>query len=244
MGRLFDAVAEEQLLVEAWQHVRDRALADGDAGPAVSRFERGVVSRLSRLAEELRTNRWRPHAVTAVEIPKRAGGTRTLGVPSVEDRVVERAVLQVLDPVIDPVLMPTSYGYRRGLGVNDALDALRDAYVSGFRHVLRSDFDECFSMLPRWGIVARLREVVDDSLLCGLIELLVFRPESGGRTPRKLGLAQGSALSPLLCNLYLDAFDRQMLTAGFATIRFADDFAIPVRDRFHAEAALVSNRAP
>src|SRR5262249_46394357 len=150
---------------------------------------------------------------------------RLLGVPCLVDRIVERALLRVIDPVIDPLLLPWSFAYRRGLGTRDALAALAQARDEGMCWVARSDVADFFEKVPQWEVLRRLREVVDDQRVVHLVGLL-DRPVAGGRTDpgdRGLGLHQGSALSPVLSNLYLDAFDRAMLQAGFRVIRYSDD---------------------
>jgi CRISPR-associated protein Cas1 len=107
--------------------------------------------------------------------------------------------------------------------------------------VARADIDDCFERIPRWEVLRRLREVVPDTQAVDLVRRFMDRPVAGervARADRGLGLHQGSPLSPLLCNLYLDAFDRVMLAAGYRVIRYSDDMAIPVDDRASAERAL------
>jgi CRISP-associated protein Cas1 len=176
-----------------------------------------------------------------VEIAKKDGGVRHLAVPSLADRIVERALLVELDAVIDPLLLPWSFAYRHGLGVRDALACLTECREAGAAWVARCDIDDCFERIPRWEVVRRLREVVADVAVVDLVRRLMDRPVVGERVARPdrgLGLHQGSPLSPLLCNLYLDSFDRAMLACGYRAIRYSDDIAIPVSDRGAAERAL------
>lgn len=178
-----------------------------------------------------------------MEIPKASGGVRVLGVPSLADRIVERALLQVVDAVIDPLLLPWSFAYRRGLGVRDALAALAEARDEGLPWVARADIDDCFDNIPQWKVMRRVRETMGDERVVHLVGLLLNRPVAGtrrARSDRGLGLHQGSPVSPVLSNLYLDAFDRGMLQAGWRVIRYGDDFAIPTASRAEAERALVS----
>lgn len=178
-----------------------------------------------------------------MEIPKPNGGFRVLGVPNLADRIVERALLRVIDPVIDPLLLPWSFAYRRGLGVRDALAALAEARDEGLPWVARADIDDCFDNIPQWEVMRRVRETVGNERIVHLIGMLLDRPVVGvrrDRGDRGLGLHQGSAVSPVLSNLYLDAFDRGMLQAGWRVIRYGDDFAIPTASRVDAERALIS----
>ncbi|HUY48722.1 MAG TPA: CRISPR-associated endonuclease Cas1 [Streptosporangiaceae bacterium] len=241
MGELLARAFTEQALLDAWDEVRDAALADGVAGPEIDRFEASAARRISQLAGELTDGTFSPQPAVAVEIAKGGGGVRRLAVPSVTDRIVERALLAELDAVIDPLLLPWSFAYRRGLGVRDALACLVEAREAGSAWVARCDIDDCFEHIPRWEVLRRLREVVPDAEAVDLVRRLMDRPvirERVVRAERGLGLHQGSPLSPLLCNLYLDTFDRAMLAAGYRVIRYSDDMAIPVPDRGGAERAL------
>ncbi|MEU9774274.1 CRISPR-associated endonuclease Cas1 [Streptomyces sp. NPDC047968] len=176
-----------------------------------------------------------------MEIKKRSGGTRLLAVPAVEDRIVERAVMEVIDEHVDAVLLPWSYAYRKGLSVRDALHDLTVARDEGARWVVRADIKDCFEQIPRWPAVTRLREVVPDPEICQLIHYLVNR-HGVGPAARRIrsgrGLHQGSSLSPVLTNLYLDAFDRDLLRSGHRVLRYSDDFAIPVTTHHQGEQAL------
>jgi CRISPR-associated protein Cas1 len=154
---------------------------------------------------------------------------------------VERALLAGLDPVIDPLLLPWSFAYRHGLGVRGARACLADARDAGAAWVARCDIDGCFGRIPRWEVVRRLGEVVADAAAVDLVRKFMDWPVTGERVVRSgrgLGLHRGSPLSPLLCNLYLDSFDRAMLAAGCRSVRYSDDIAIPAGDRGTAERAL------
>jgi CRISPR-associated protein Cas1 len=243
VGTLYARAFASQALLDAWQEVREAALADGRPDPEVDAFEADAARRLDELGTALADGAWTPAPVRRVEIPKPSGGVRVLGVPPLADRVVERALLGVLDPVLDPLLLPWSFAYRRGLGVRDALAALAEARDEGMGWVARADVRDCFEAIPQWETMRRLREAVGDERVVHLVGLLLDRPVAGGREApgrRGLGLHQGSVLSPLLSNLYLDTFDRAMLAAGWRVIRYGDDFAVPAASRADAERALVS----
>lgn len=241
MGELAERAFTEQRLLDAWGSVREAALADGEGGSELDRFEAAAARKISELARSLSDGRFQPHPVVRVEIGKQGGGVRRLAVPVLIDRIVERALLIELDAIIDPLLLPWSFAYRHGLGVRDAVACLTEARDAGAAWVARCDIDDCFDRIPRWEVVRRLREVVQDVAAVDLVRRFIDRPVVGGHTPhpdRGLGLHQGSPLSPMLSNLYLDSFDRAMLAMGYRPIRYADDIAIPVTDRGSAERAL------
>ena len=241
MGEMFERAFTEQRLLDAWDDVRTAALADGDGGPVVERFEAAAAQQVSEMAQALTDGTFEPQPVVRVEIAKPSGGIRRLAIPSLRDRIVERALLAELDAVVDPLLLPWSFAFRHGLGVRDAVACLAEARDEGAGWVGRCDIDDCFERIPRWEVIRRLREVVADVAVVDLVRRFMDRPVVGERTARAdrgLGLHQGSPLSPLLCNLYLDAFDRAMLALGYRAVRYADDIAIPVADRASAECAL------
>jgi CRISP-associated protein Cas1 len=241
MGELLERAFTEQRLLDAWHEVRDAALADGEGGPEVDQFEAAAARHVSQLAEALTNGTFQPRPVMRVKIAKHDGGIRRLAVPCLADRIVERALLVELDAVIDPLLLPWSFAYRHGLGVRDALACLTESRDAGAAWVARCDIDDCFENIPRWEVVRRLRDVVGDVAAVDLVRRFMDRPVVGERVARPergLGLHQGSPISPLLCNLYLDGFDRTMLACGYRVIRYSDDIAIPVADRGTAERAL------
>lgn len=241
MGELLDRAFTEQRLLDAWDSEREAALADGEAGPEVERFEAAAARNISELAASLADGTFQPSPVVRVEVAKPGGGVRRLAVPSLRDRIVERALLAELDLVIDPLLLPWSFAYRHGLGVRDAVACLAEARDAGATWVARCDIDDYFDHIPRWEVVRRLREVVHDLAAIDLVRKFMYRPVIGEhvqQAERGMGLHQGSPLAPLLSNLYLDAFDRAMLRLGYRVVRFADDIAIPVTDRGSAERAL------
>src|SRR5712691_2030359 len=185
MGELTARAFTEQALLDAWDEARDAALADGDGGAELDRFEAAAARKVSRLCAELADGTFRPRPVVAIDIAKPGGGLRHLAVPCLEDRIVERALLAELDTVIDPLLLlPWSFACRRGLGVKDAVACLVEGREAGAAWVARADIDDCFEHIPRWEVLRRLREVVADTQAVDLIRRLMDRPVAGQRVAR------------------------------------------------------------
>ncbi len=229
MGLQFARTFTQQALLDAWQEVRDAALADGRPDAEMQQFEADAARRVSHLAVALAEGEWRPLPAHQLEISKPSGGIRRLTIPPLADRVVERALLVTLDREIDPSLLPWSFAYRRGLGTRDALAALTEARDTGATWVARADIRDCFDRIPRWEVMRLVRERVDDERIVHIVGLILDRAVTNRRTApdnRGRGLHQGSVLAPLLSNLYLDTFDRRMLAAGYRVIRYADDWTI------------------
>ena len=150
---------------------------------------------------------------------------RQLLVPAVRDRVVERAVLDAVTPIVDPHLGASSFAYRPGLGVGDAVRAVVALREEGLTWVARADVDDCFPSIPVALARRMLGALVDDPELLRVVDLLLarvfVRRGAGRRVPR--GLPQGCAMSPLLANLVLTRLDDALLQRGFPVVRYADD---------------------
>ena len=212
---------------------------DGDISDSVERFAEQVQERLEELAEELRAGTFRPSDLTRVVIPKK-NGERFLDIPSVRDRIVERAILEHINPAIDPLLGATAFGYRPGLGVADAAQEVVRLREEGYTHVLRTDVHDCFPSLPVALLRRQLEFLIAEPEILAVVDQLLDRctrfPEKGrGVFP---GLPQGSPLSPLLANLALIPLDEALVDAGFPVVRYADDLVIALEEPGDAPEAL------
>ena len=188
-----------------------------------------------------------PALCKAHMIPKKSGQTRLVAELAPADLLVHRALLKVLEPELDRMFEHASLGYRRGKSREQALAMIRQALAQGLGWVVESDIESFFDQVDWEVLRARLdaslpagdqltRAALDSCLTCGLMV-------KGKRVERSRGLLQGSPLSPLLSNLYLDTFDEQMERLGYCLVRYADDFLVLVRDRAQGEEALASMAA-
>ena len=238
-------VASPDQLAAAWADLLAADRDDGILAPGVSRFARDAGQHLAELAAQLATGTYQPGRLTPVALPRPDGQTRLLHVPSVRDRIVERAILAVLTPVIDPWLGPFSYAYRPGLGVADAVQAIAVLRDEGLRWVARADFHDCFGSIPVPLLRRMLGVLVEDTGLLSLIGSLLGRSAAArGGAAVVHGLAQGSPLSPMWANLVLARFDAQVTGAGFPLVRYSDDLVALAGDRDDAwEAMRVMNEA-
>lgn len=197
-------VAAPGRLAAAWADVLASDLDDGVLGAGVSRFREDAEENLAQIAADLRAGGYEPGPLTPAGIPRPDGRLRTLHIPAVRDRVVERSVLAALTPVIDPLLGPFSYAYRPGLGVADAVQAVAALRDEGLRWVARSDFPDCFGSVPVLLLRRMLPALIEDPGLLALVgALLNRRATARGAAAVVQGLVQGSPLSPLWANLVL-----------------------------------------
>jgi RNA-directed DNA polymerase len=238
---LHDKVYQTLNLYSASLSVLGNEGAAGVDHQTVEQFQDRHLDELKRLEEELRTGKYQPHAVKRVWISK-LGSTeqRPLGIPSVRDRVVQTALLNVLEPIFDVTFAEHSYGFRKGRGCHHALERIEALLVEGCVYVVDADLKSYFDTIPKDRLLNRVRERVSDNGVLGLVEKFLDQGVIDGLsewTPEK-GTPQGAVISPLLANLYLNPLDHLLAEAGFAMIRYADDFVIMCRSRAEAEQAL------
>jgi CRISPR-associated protein Cas1 len=235
---LLERVSDISHLTEAWRHVQKRDSADGNVAPSVAAFAEDPEERLAALSTELRERRYHFGPLAPVAIPKDDGEIRTLLIAPAGDRVVERALAQVLMPIVDPILSPASYAFRPGLGVGSAIRRLVELRDEGLPWVCRTDIDDCFDSIPPRRVLKVIEQCLPDR---GVLDLIADCIGPHRRPPRHrtgLGIAQGGSLSPMLANLYLDAFDVRLLARGFPLVRYADDITIAVSNEKEGKMAL------
>lgn len=238
---LSDKVYTPLNLFDASASVLGNSGAAGVDHQSVADFEAHRSEELQRLAEALRTDTYRPQAIRRVRIPKPGSSEkRPLGIPTVRDRVAQTALLHVLEPIFDVTFAEHSYGFRRGRGCHHALEQVESLLKDGCVYVVDADLKSYFDTIPKDRLMERIREKVSDTRVLDWLEMYLEQGVMDGLrewTP-ETGTPQGAVLSPLLANIYLNPLDHQMAEAGFAMIRYADDFVILCRSREDADRAL------
>ncbi len=226
---LYDKVYSWKNLMEAYQKVKANRGAAGVDGVRITDFDEKRVSELRRLEKELRTKAYRPQAVKRVYIPKPDGSERPLGIPTVRDRVVQQALLNILQPIFEPGFHPSSYGYRPGRSCAHAVaKAERFSNKWGLAHVVDMDLSKCFDTLDHGLILAGVGAKVSDGSVLALVRQILETGvmDEGAYYPAEAGSPQGGVISPLLMNIYLDNFDQYMKSQGIRIVRYADDILI------------------
>ena len=228
---LMERVTQVHNLNKAWKHVKANKGAPGVDGMTVDELREWLVAHKEELVESLMEGSYRSQPVRGVKIPKPGGGMRQLGIPTVVDRLVQQAILQVLEPILDPIFSKSSFGFRPGRSAHDALKRAR-MYVAEERMiVVDMDVEKFFDRVNHDVLMARLaRHVEDKRLLCIIRRFLEAGIlQDGVCTPRYEGTPQGGPLSPLLANLLLDDLDKELEQRGHRFCRYADDCNIYVR---------------
>jgi retron-type reverse transcriptase len=220
-------------LEAAWKRVKSNRGRAGADGLSIAETADSLRAHWPRIRESLLDGSYRPVPVRRVQIPKADGGVRELRIPTVTDRLIQQALLQVVQPRIDPTFSEHSYGFRPGRRAHDAvLDAQCDVQ-DGYRVVVDVDLERFFDRVNHDILMERLARRIEDKAVLRLIRrYLVAGIMDGGVVMERFeGTPQGGPLSPLLANVLLDEVDRELARRGHRFVRYADDCNVYVRSR-------------
>jgi len=243
---LVDKVYKKKNLNLAWGRVKANRGAGGIDGENLESFEAHLKERLERLHEELRTDTYKPQPVRQVMIPKpgKPGELRPLGIPVIYDRVCQQALVNRLEPIFEPEFDDASFGYRRGRSAKDALRKIWKELEVGNEWIVDADLKNFFGTVDHRKLMTLVARKVADGRVLRLVESILKAGcyAEGRLFPTRVGTPQGAVVSPLLSNILLTLFDREMRHRGYRLTRYADDWVVTCRTRAEAEKALVMAR--
>jgi RNA-directed DNA polymerase len=239
---LMEQVVERNNLLQALHRVERNKGAAGVDGMAVKSLRSYLLNNWPLVREELLNGTYRPLPVRRVEIPKPDGGIRLLGIPTVLDRLIQQALLQVLTPIFDPTFSPLSFGFRPGRSARDAVKTAQLFIRQGFRFVVDMDLEKFFDRVNHDILMAKLAKRISDKRVLRLIRryLQAGILINGCKIASEEGTPQGGPLSPLLANIMLDDLDKELKKRGHRFVRYADDCNIYVKTKRSGERVLES----
>lgn len=238
-----EEVVRRDNMLRAYHRVRHNQGAAGVDGMSVDALLPVLRERWEAIREELLSGTYEPQPIRGVEIPKSGGqGVRVLGIPTVIDRLIQQALLQVLQPVFEPTFSDSSFGFRPRRSAHQALERAREHIASGRRWVVDMDLEKFFDRVNHDVLMARLARRLEDKRILKLIRryLQAGMMREGLVSQRQQGTPQGGPLSPLLSNVLLDELDKELEGRGHRFARYADDCNIYVQSRRAGERVLAS----
>jgi RNA-directed DNA polymerase len=240
-SELWQRILSPANLDAAWRRVRENGGAAGIDHQSISAFPAFARAHWTTVRAKLQAGTYVPSPVRRTLIPKKSGGERPLGIPTVLDRVIQQALAQELGGVFEATFSESSYAYRAGRNAHDALRAVRTAAAEGYTEAVDCDLKGFFDHVDHDLLMARVAAKVRDPRVLHLIGRYlragVVLPD-GTREPTPRGVPQGGPLSPLLANIMLTPLDRELENRGLRFARYADDFLILVKDRPEAERVM------
>ena len=242
--RLMERVVERGNVTAALRRVRQNQGSPGVDGMTVDELPTYLAEQWEALRRQLLEGTYQPKPVRKVEIPKSGGGVRTLGIPTVLDRLIQQSILQVLQPMVDPTFSEHSHGFRPGRSAHRAVCEAQRYIQGGRRVVVDADVEQFFDRVNHDVLMRRVEKRIGDKRMLGLIRryLEAGIMVNGVVMERYEGTPQGGPLSPLLANVLLDEVDKELEKRGLAFVRYADDLNIYVRSMRAGEDALQTLR--
>jgi RNA-directed DNA polymerase len=239
---LMEEVVTDENCALALAAVKRNKGAAGIDRMTTKELEKHLQAHWEKIRAKLLAGTYVPSPVRKVEIPKPSGGTRMLGIPTVQDRCIQQMVLQALTPIFDPQFSESSYGFRPGRSAQDAVRAAQKYAQEGKNWVVDIDITKFFDHVNHDILMGRIGSVIRDKRVLGLIGKYLRRGAmvEGVVTASEEGTPQGGPLSPLLANIYLDALDKELDQRGHSYCRYADDCNIYVNSQAAAERTLAS----
>src|SRR5579863_4523593 len=240
--QLMEEVCGRENCKQALKRVKANKGSAGVDGMTVQQLPEYLKQHWPAIREQLLSGTYKPQPVRRVEIPKPDGGIRKLGIPTVLDRFIQQAVMQVLQGRWDRTFSEHSYGFRPGRSAHQAVEQAQQYIAAGYRWVVDLDLEKFFDRVNHDRLMAKIAEQVSDKRMLKLIRMFLTAGvmESGLVNPVDEGTPQGGPLSPLLSNIVLDEFDQELERRGLRFTRYADDSNIYVRSRRAGERVMTS----
>ena len=239
---LIKEILSDENLNEAIRSVKSNKGVPGVDKMTVYEIDEHLENNMENIKQSILEKKYKPQPVKRVYIPKSNGKKRPLGIPTVVDRVIQQAIAQVLTQIYDDKFSDNSFGFRPKRSAHDAMERTLEYLNEGYEWVVDLDIEAYFDTVNHDKLISILRENVNDSTTLHLIRkfLQAGIMEKGLVKPNALGMPQGGPLSPILSNIYLDKFDKELEARGLRFVRYADDSNIFVKSEMSANRVMKS----
>lgn len=239
---LIEKILNEDNLKSALKKVKSNKGAAGVDGITTDEIEYHFSQYKDDFIRDIREMKYKPDLVKRVYIPKANGKKRPLGIPTVADRVIQQAIAQVISGIVDPTFSEHSHGFRKGHSCHTAISQALTYLNEGYEWIVDLDIEKYFDTVNHDKLISILRENVNDKKTLHLIRAYLKAGvlEDGLKKPNDEGVPQGGPLSPLLSNIYLDKFDKELESRGLNFVRYADDCCIFVKSKRGADRVMKS----
>lgn len=231
MSQLLEEILARENMMSAYKKVKANGGASGIDGISTKEVRDYLVKNWSGIREQIRQRKYKPQPVLRVEIPKADGGVRNLGIPSVIDRIIEQAIVQVMTPIVEPYFSEYSYGFRPRRSAQQAIIKLLEYLNDGYTYIVDIDLEKFFDNVHHDKLMTLVRNIIHDPDTESLIHkyLKAGVMVKGKYEETAIGTPQGGNLSPLLSNIMLNELDKELEARGLHFVRYADDCIIAVR---------------
>lgn len=230
MSKLMEEILSRENMAQAYKKVKSNKGGSGVDGISTEEIQGYLKENWPSIKESIQERKYKPQPVLRVEIPKPAGGVRKLGIPSVVDRIIEQAILQVITPMVEPHFSDYSYGFRPGRRARQAIMKLLEYFNDGHLYIVDIDLEKFFDNVPQDKLMTLVGKIIKDpdteSLISKYLKAGVM--VKGKYEATNMGTPQGGNLSPILSNLMLNELDKELEARGLNFVRYADDCVIAV----------------
>ena len=242
MSKILDEILSDENIAKAKKRVYANKGASGIDGVTVQELDQYMEKNWQSIKQKIHERTYKPQPVLRVEIPKPNGGVRKLGIPTVVDRTIEQAIVQIISPIVEPTFSENSYGFRPGRSAGQAIEKVLELLNEGYEWIVDIDLEKFFDNVPQDKLMSYVGRIIRDGDTESLIRkyLQAGVMVNGKYEETKLGTPQGGNLSPLLSNVMLNELDKELERRGLNYARYADDCVILVRSEASAKRVMYS----
>ena len=242
MSKLLDKILSRENMLEAYNQVKSNKGSAGIDGITIKEMDNYLRQNWRLTKERIKQRKYKPQPVLRVEIPKPNGGIRQLGIPTVMDRMIQQAIIQVLTPICEPHFSDTSHGFRPNRSCEKAIMKLLEYLNDGYEWIVDIDLEKFFDTVPQDRLMSLVHNIIEDGDTESLIRKYLHSGViiNGQRHKTLVGTPQGGNLSPLLSNIMLNELDKELEKRGLRFVRYADDCVITVGSEVAAKRVMYS----